>query len=186
MSNTDTIETETPEAEATEAKVPAAKTPKPCRCFSEWNEDLQAYESCGQVVFGKREFKPGHDAKFKSVLLKAFRAEEPFVYIDGDERVEAEPMELARARGWEHFMTAKPAKKSKAKKADAEVENTDIEYVEPDEVAGFQPASFKIGRTTYDGSVVRHNDDGTIEVSYQDRKGNRQSATLAAEKVTLG
>lgn len=154
---------------------------QPCRCFSVYDPKLDANVSCGATVFGKREFKPGHDAKYKSALLKAFRDGNPFVYVEDGTRIEADPMELAKARGWEKFMT--PAKK-KAKKA--KTEDTPAETEKPAEPVGFQPARFKVGRSMKDGSVVSHNDDDTITVSYLDKANKPVEVTLAKEKVQLG
>lgn len=176
----------------------ATKQGNPCGCYSvaEYDEptDTTVHYSCGELVYGKREFKPGHDAKLKSVLIKAFRNGTDFTMSDGGMNIHANPMELAKARGWEKFMTPAKPKKVRKPKADKDVpvedNHPDIEYVDevetPASVAGFQPARFKVGRWMKDGVVVSHNDDGTITVSYTDKKGERNELTLAADKVELG
>lgn len=183
MTKTDT--TETTEAEET----PAPKFHE-CRCFSVWDELTGAYVSCGTEIPIKRTFHPGHDAKYKSVLLKAFRAGEAFSFIDGGVRVDANPMELARERNWEKFMTPAKAKKLKAKTKDAtetpEGKADRPDDVEPASMAGFHPARFKVGRWMKDGNIVSRNEDGTVTVSYADGKGKTQTLTLDASKVEEG
>lgn len=171
-----------PEAEAT----PTPEAPKfhDCGCFSVWDEKLEAYVSCGEQVPAKRTFVPGHDAKLKSVLLKAFREGEAFTYVSGGLRVEADPLELAKERGWEKFMTPKPVKKSKAK-ADKDEPAVPAEPADV-KLEGFHPATFKVGRWDKEGSVVSENADGTLTVSYKDGKGNEQTLTLPADKVQRG
>lgn len=190
MTDTDT-KTEDPQ-EAAE------KVGQPCRCFSivdEVTDDdgatFEVRHTCGELVYGKREFKPGHDAKLKSGLIKAFRDGVDFTYQDGGMLVHADPVEMAKDRGWEKFLTPAKPRKSRAKAKDKaeKVETNGAERADDDapaSVEGFQPASFKIGRWTKDGVVVSHNDDGTITVSYLDKKSKRQTATLDADKVELG
>ena len=74
-------------AKATKVKVPKAKAPPPaCLC------------GCGATTGGDR-FVAGHDAKLKSALLKAFRAE----------GLSAEQQALVEQLDWGRFLTPAPA-----------------------------------------------------------------------------
>jgi outer membrane biosynthesis protein TonB len=74
-------------AKAPKVKVPKAKAPPPaCLC------------GCGATTGGGR-FVAGHDAKLKSALLKAFRAE----------GLSAEQQALVEQLDWGRFLTPAPA-----------------------------------------------------------------------------
>lgn len=160
-------------------------------------EEFDIYESCGlQVSTPKREFRPGHDAKLKSVLIRLNRENREFTYREGGVNISTPPMQVARERGWEHFMTpVKPKKVRKVKDADKPnepVESTDPrevfsgdrgeldpETLEPteEEPAGFYPVQVRVRGTWYDGSVVSRT-NGKTHVAYEDRKGNPREVTV--------
>jgi hypothetical protein len=155
--------------------------------------EYDVYESCGQETSGpKREFRPGHDAKLKSVLQKAIREDEGyFAYVESGMLIHASAMELAKARGWEKFMTAAPKRKSRAKTKVAN-DATDVtgavnQAPEPVEVQGFRPARVKVGRWWKDGSIVSETNESVV-VEYTDRKGNAQQVEVerTSDKLEIG
>ena len=94
----------TAKTEAAEAPAPKVEAVEPRLC---------ACEQCGQVVGPKSLFRPGHDMKRKSALLKAFDAGE------------VEAGEELLARGWKSAeqlieRTNKAEAKAAAKAAKAE------------------------------------------------------------------
>lgn len=156
--------------------------------------EYDVYESCGaQVSSAKREFRPGHDAKYKSVLQKAYRESEgDFAYMDGGLLIHANAMALAAERGWEKFMTATPKRKSRAKaKTDLVVPGPATGAVnqapEPVEVQGFRPARVKVGRWWKDGSIVAETDEAVV-VEFTDRKGHTQQVEIerTSDKLEIG
>lgn len=161
-------------------KIKRSKTGNnPCRCIiplhdGEWTEDgafiMEFQVGCGATC--SHEFAQGHDAKYKSELIRAFRAGATVVLLDGDFRIETDSMTLAAARGWERFIT--PGKPKAEKKAKA-----------PKTSAGLQvgdAVEFKIGRWTKRG-LVRHCDGPDTTVEYEDAKGNAQVAVVATDKL---
>ena len=49
---------------------------KPCQCLimtGDIEDDMPVAAPCGEQVADKKNFRPGHDAKLKSTLIKAFR-----------------------------------------------------------------------------------------------------------------
>lgn len=169
-----------------------AELPK-CQCLDRYEDDtdpegnpIRIYSGCGQTIARRRQFAPGHDAKLKSTLLKVFRAGEDITYQDGGMLVTSDPMELAKRRGWEHFMTPAPAKKTK-KKAD-EVFAGDRGELDPKtlEPEGFKPARVKYRNKWYDGSIVEESlTEVTVEFDY---KGTPKRITLplSSDKLELG
>jgi hypothetical protein len=155
-------------------------------------EEYDVYESCGmQVSSAKREFRPGHDAKLKSVLIKLYRTGQGFAFLDGGRLIHSDPMNEAKKRGWGHFMTEAPKRKSRAKTKTVEggVEVETVPAVE--EPAGFQPARVKVGRWWKDGVVVErhsHPDAGEadrVTVEYRTSKGAPARITLPANSKKL-
>jgi hypothetical protein len=155
-------------------------------------EEYDIYESCGrQVSSAKREFLPGHDAKLKSVLQKAYRNGEGFAFYVGGMLVHSDPMNEAEKRGWAKFMTQAPKRKSRAKaKADPVVPGPATGAVndapaEPAEVQGFRPARVKVGRWWKDGNIVAEDATSGVTVQYQDRKGVTKEIALAWDSPKL-
>lgn len=102
-------------AKQEEARIPSLNL---CGCFSEVAYTLDGteddannlgpvYKTCGRQVAG--EFAQGHDAKLKSVLQKAYTKADggdgEFRMLDGGLLISADPMEIAKQRGWERFLT---------------------------------------------------------------------------------
>lgn len=69
MSDTQTVETPAAEVEAKPAKSP--KQPKPCACSQYEVRTDEGVTSTGCTAQTVRSFVPGHDAKLKSMLIKA-------------------------------------------------------------------------------------------------------------------
>lgn len=164
-------------------------------------KEYDVYESCGlQVSTPKREFRPGHDAKFKSVLIKAFRNGGDFAFVDGGMLVHSDAMNEASKRGWEKFMTAAPAKKAKKAKATlSEVADAAADLIEKmaqvdvdsitdptveEKPVGFHPVQVRDRGTWYDGSVVSRK-DGNVTVAFTNRKGDRKETTVSEDSPRL-
>ena len=104
----------------------APKVPTPCQCFSqvEYTLDEEDGYDVPQPVYGPcgeettREFRQGHDAKLKSVLIALNRAGMEYHRVDGGLLMSDTPLGVAQARGWERFMT--PAKPKAERKTKAE------------------------------------------------------------------
>jgi len=178
-----------------------------CKCYSvvevttdDEGSELKIHRSCGLTIPKRRTFKPGHDAKFKSALLKAFRAGEGFTFDDGGSLVTKDPVALAKERGWGHFMTAAKPKAPKVKdvnKPDEDPESTDPrevfagdrgeldpETLQPTEVAGFHPAKVKVGRWWKEGHIVSETDD-EVTVRVIDKKTQPKDYTFPRDSNKL-
>jgi len=151
-------------------------------------EEYDVHESCGTVVNKGKQFAPGHDAKLKSVLIAAFRAQMDFSYLDGGMLIHSDPMAMAQDRDWGKFLTpAKPRKVRKAAKGKAAKASQG--QAEPDSdqpVRGFRPCQVKVGRWWKDGNVMAFPAEGKVTVSYIDAKGNSRSITVDTDKVKEG
>lgn len=140
-----------------------------CKCY------------CGkQVNTRKREFLPGHDAKLKSAMQRAYRTgtdiEVPPEYTADGERLAISPQAIANERGWRQFLTD-------GKETPSDQRPT---AEEPVDVQGFRPVRVKIGRWVYDANVVSYPDgpDGnTVTVGYRDGKGEDQVKTVTRDKL---
>lgn len=175
-----------------------------CQCLDRFEEvkqpdgiKVKLYSGCGQTVARKRQFVPGHDAKLKSTLIKAFRAGEDIAFLRGGVTVYATPADLAKERGWTHFLTPAPAKKVKAKDTSDEAP----ESIDPHEVfagdrgeldpetlqpMGYQPALVKYRNKWRDGNIVEQTlTEVTVEF---DNKGTAKQITLPldSDKLELG
>lgn len=60
---------------------------------------------CGCGGATAREFMPGHDGRLKGHLLRAFRGEEKLPARVAKVYGTADPLAIAKARGWGRFMT---------------------------------------------------------------------------------
>lgn len=90
---------------------------------------------CGDPLTNpKRSFLQGHDARYKGLLQRAYRANESVAIVEGGAVVSSDALSLAEDRGWGHFMTEAPkrAGKSRAKKV-----------------------SIKVGRWTHEATIVK-------------------------------
>lgn len=157
-----------------------------CKCYSHYSEVevdgevTRVHRSCGATIPRKRTFSPGHDAKFKSVLLWAFREGVRFTYELEGVTYHGDPVKLADERGWGKFMTPKPKKVSKAKAEGKDnsgvdhaddVDDTFDEGYGVRQVEGFHPASVKVGRWWKDGHVVAETDE-QVTVRVMDKNGS--------------
>lgn len=153
--------------------------------------DYPVHVSCGTNVSKGKQFAPGHDAKYKSVLIKAFRAGGDFAWRDGSMLHHADPMALAKERGWERFLTPAKARKARSslKGKGSKAAKAAQGQAEPDSdqpVAGFRPCQVKVGRWWKDGNVSAIHADGTVTVVYSDSKGDQKTITVDADKVKAG
>lgn len=171
---------------------------KPCECLSPTGETEDGYivaTPCGGEVPNKRDFRPGHDAKLKSTLIKAFRTGGTLIIRDGGMRTEANPVKMAKERNWEKFLTPAPARKSR--KGEGK-DNTGVDHADdqPDTetpVGASQPARVKVRGTWKDGFIVRREPaDGDrpeqVVVSYMNSKKKMVEIAHPADsdKLQLG
>lgn len=156
-----------------------------CKCY------------CGkQVNTRKREFLPGHDAKLKSAMQRAYRTgtdiEVPPEYTADGERLAISPQAIANERGWRQFLTdgkETPSEEDPEEMFAGDRGELDPETLQPVDVQGFRPVRVKIGRWVYDANVVSYPDgpDGnTITVGYRDGKGEDQVKTVTRDKIVEG
>jgi len=159
-------------------------TMKPCQCLiptGKTEDGSIVAAPCGSQVPDKRDFKPGHDAKLKSTLIKAHREGGTVIVREGGARTEASAMELAKARGWERFLTAAKPRKAAKPKADGK-DNTGVDHADdqPDAeepVGASQPARVKVRSAWKDGFITKIEpgvDDAEpdqITVTYTNGKG---------------
>ena len=165
-----------------------------CACYSV-EGDKGVRESCGQEVKGKKSvFRPGHDARWKGVLIDAHRDGKTVRILDvetGKVRI-VDPMEAAAERGWEHFLLhERKPRKSRAKSKNTKTgtgkgkprgEGASEPDLRDDLSVGTM-VGFRVGRAEYVGEVIATK-GGNVEVRYEDRKGKSHDKVLAAGKVT--
>ncbi len=98
-------------ATATKSKpAPKAKTQSNCTCLtikSTKADGTIVAGPCGAKVGAKSRFQPGHDARTKGTLQKAFRAGAK-IEVGGTAHT---AQALAKEFGYERFLTAKPERK---------------------------------------------------------------------------
>lgn len=161
-----------------------------CQCFShvayyidpnDPNRDVEAgdtgaipvHESCGQTVASKKAtFRPGHDAKLKGALQRAYRGGYEFYYLDGGMLVSvgADTFAASVAPGLLEQVTApvKPKAKRVRKPKPLEVGDT---------------VKFKSGRGESSGVITSTN--GTkAEVVYTNAKGEEKTVIKAVELLS--
>lgn len=119
---------ETPDAEATEVEEKPAKAVKEatvCACSLYSGQDVKGNElSTGCTEKTVRTFRPGHDAKLKSLLIKVGSAGNEVIKTVGDEVTSMQPVHAAEEYGFRNLVeksleTAKgreDARKAKAAK----------------------------------------------------------------------
>lgn len=74
---------------------------------------------CRSQISGKRQFRQGHDARFKGILQRAHRNGCEVAIVDGGGIVSGPASTVAKNLGWEKFMTAAPARKPRKAAAKA-------------------------------------------------------------------
>lgn len=105
---------------------------------------------CGAPV--KRRFLPGHDARLKGQLQRAYRS--------GTNAEKAKAERLALELGWMQYLTDSPS----SPKPVAKVNGTKVSAPVP-APAGFNPVRVKVGRWTYD-AVILSEDVNEVTVRY--------------------
>jgi len=109
---------------------------------------------CGDKLTNeKRKFLPGHDARYKSILLRAHRAGELITIDRGNGREQRPALELATAMGgyWVDLLT-KPYIPGASTRKIRTLPNSKRERSKA--LLG-QKRTVKIGRWEYEGEVVR-------------------------------
>lgn len=174
-------------------------TMKPCQCLSPTGaveDDALVVSPCGGEVPNKREFRPGHDAKLKSTLIKAHRAGGKLVILDGGSRTETTAEKLAEERSWTRFLTDAPARKPRKDKADTdEVFAGDRGELDPESlrepVGASQPAQVKVRGAWKDGFVTKieagetASDPQSITVTYTNAKNKQVTVTHPSDSDKL-
>lgn len=161
-----------------------------CRCFAvETGETYEqivdnntgATEDTGVPIYGacsantRREFAPGHDAKLKGALIKAYRNGTEYHYTDGGMLISCDPIEEARKRGWSHFLVA-PSGKVASRVTEAKPVSTATK--------GHRiPSSVKVGRWTHGVTKVVASAGDTWTVQYKTAKGETKEITVNESKL---
>lgn len=150
--------------------------------------EIKVWSHCGSTTSKRKRFKPGHDAKLKSVLIATFRAGEELHYYDGGMMVSVDPLIKAQELGWGHFMTPKP-KKGKGKdkepvfagdRGEVDAETLEEKSDEPVLAVGYKPLQVKVRGRWKDAMLVSET-DGTLTAQYSTGKGKNakiQKATI--------
>lgn len=178
-------------------------TMKPCQCLSPTGaveDDALVVSPCGGEVPNKREFRPGHDAKLKSTLIKAYRAGGKLVILDGGSRTETTAEKLADERSWTRFLTDAPARKARKGKADTTSTDDavfagDRGELDPESlrepVGASQPAQVKVRGAWKDGFVTKIEAGETasgpqlITVTYTNAKRKQVTVTHPSDSDKL-
>ena len=143
----------------------------PCQCLTHVGGTTYTV-GCGGTC-GNR-FAQGHDARTKSVLIRAFRDGYIKITVDGKATT---PVAVAESYGYGRFLTPGPvraARKPRATKA-AKVKS------------GLQvgdAVEFKVGRWVKRG-LVRALSGSLVTVEYQDAKGNSKQFESVIGKVVV-
>ncbi|SIR13138.1 hypothetical protein [Micromonospora avicenniae] len=147
-------------------------TPRPCACQSFAvldGETVTETTGCTKVV--PRRFAQGHDAKLKSLLIRAGVAGYRVRWTEDDQTREGDPLAASRLFGFGHQVESgirgrldKLARRAEKKAAKAQ----------PRVVA------IKVGRHVYAGATI---DPATGAASYTTRSG--EAKTAAAGKFTI-
>lgn len=117
---------------------------------------------CGHAVAPKRNFRQGHDAKLKGILVRAHNANSPVtVEVDGKAHTRT-PAAVAAAYLNGYTLGDTPASKRKAgpKLGDSR--------------------RVKVGRWVYNGKITAVADNGMLTVAYSTAKGSRKTVLVAA------
>ena len=128
-----------------------------CQCLTITHEDehMVFAGTCGGTT--RATFAPGHDARTKGTLQKAFRTGRQ-INMDGQQYTAEE---LAKVYGYERFLVAAPVRKRSTKKSN-------------------DPIMVKLGRWTYEAAAVDEVEDG-FEVTYLDKKGEVTRKTVKSD-----
>ncbi|MFV2195993.1 hypothetical protein [Nocardiopsis sp. LOL_012] len=161
---------------------PKAKTERPCHCAR--FENAETGETTGCTKTTTREFAPGHDAKAKSLLIRAgAMGAEVRRVVDGM-ALTGDAVKAAEGYGFAHMVAsgieraarlAAEKAERKAARAAKKADNEPLpELVGPAAaVADFQEknpmVTAKVGRWEYEGRVI----DG--EFVYETKSGERRS-----------
>ena len=171
---------------------------KPCQCLimtGDIEDEMPVAAPCGEQVADKKNFRPGHDAKLKSTLIKAFRNGGSLVIRDGGSRTESSAREVAKRYGWERFLTPAKPKPAKATKADTKTDPTVEMNAAAEPVGASQPAQVQIrGGAWKDGFVTKivpgdnASDPQMVTVTYTNSKRKQVEVTLPSDsdKLKLG
>jgi hypothetical protein len=144
------------------------KTQNLCECLTiiAEHDDRLIVGSCGGPT--ARRFQPGHDARTKSTLQKAYRNNQRLWMQDGSTAIAAE---AAKWFGYERYLTDAPKRKSRAKNSSNDTPETRV---------------VKIGRWTYPLLMVGEEINGESVVVYQDREGKTRSKSVKLSAILPG
>ena len=172
--------TETATAPAETKAAPKAKAAHPCHCARFSNAETGEATGCTKTT--TREFSPGHDAKLKSLALRAGAAGQQVTRVDDGIAVTTDAVKAVEGYGFAHQVRAGieraarlAAEKAERKAARARATAGALpELVGPAAaVAAFQEenpmVTAKVGRWEYEGRVVGD------EFVYETKSGERRS-----------
>ncbi|OOC52625.1 MULTISPECIES: hypothetical protein [Nocardiopsis] len=134
-----------------ESKAPKAKVERPCHCARFTNEETGEATGCTKTT--TREFAPGHDAKLKSLLIRAgAMGAEVRRVVDGM-ALTGDAVKAAEGYGFAH-MVASGIERAHAKaRAKAERAAARAAAKEKKESTGTDTVRAKVGRATYEGRL---------------------------------
>lgn len=167
-------------ANATAAKTAAKKTAPAAKKTAAPKPDKFCLHGCGTKTKGG-DFVIGHDAKLKSILQKAHVAGETTVDLGGTKATPLHgqsPMAIAKARGWERFLTA--AKTAADEKANRP-KRTPKQKGGPVEVGRKVSFSYRGSKRT--GEVIEISGE-RAKVSF-DMDGKAESRPFGLESLTV-
>jgi len=148
----------------------------PCQCIvrtpeADPDSDTWAYRrSCGGKTH--REFVQGHDARLKSEIMEAFRANKMMAVLeDGGILITKTPFEWANEREWTHFLTKSPKQLRTEAKATAATQATEAEVAQTEGGATPQEPQATV--------TVPTEPESTPTANVQTKAGRRQAAQAA-------
>lgn len=156
---------------------PVERTYKPCACQQFALNDGSG-TSCSANVTSKRSFAPGHDAKLKSMVIRAGRANQTVTRLDSDGKliVRGTGKDVAKVLAeWPKLVAAVDAAVSRETKPRTRSTHQAPEAVEAmTEVTASRMAFIKVGRWTYEAEI---GPDGTA--TYETKAGESKTVVFA-------
>src|SRR5690606_32593250 len=176
-----------------------------CACQFYSGQDVRGETlSTGCAEVTPRTFRPGHDAKLKSLLIKVGSAGNQVVKTVDGETEEMDPLHAAEEFGFrglvEKSVDAAKAKEREAKKAETERKKAEakaerdakaaqkkahaeaVAKAAEDRKSQPGPAKAKVGRSTVDGEIL---DDGTFKYKKGDDEVETTDYTPVIDPSTV-
>lgn len=151
--------------------------------------DYAQYEGTGCTQMTHRTFAPGHDAKLKSLLIKAGAAGAEVVRVEGGMNVYSSAEQVADHFGFGHQVlsgiqrakakAAERAEKKAAKKASKAAAKAPRTQKQQKAEKAAQTVQIKIGRWTYDATI----DPKTNAAAFTSANGEAKTAAEGKYKL---